>query len=67
MRYKCRDCDAVFDEPHEHETTYEQFYGVAGMFPDWHRLTILECPCCGSDQLDWVYDEDEEDEEEEDE
>lgn len=63
MSYKCSECERVFDKPHEHETTWEAFYGVSGMFPDHHRVTILECPYCGSDGIE-EYFEDEEDEEE---
>ena len=63
--YKCRDCEEIFEEPHEHETTWEKFYGVSGMFPDSHRLTIYECPRCGSDQIEEYFEEEEEEEEEE--
>ena len=65
MSYKCNDCDRIFEEPHEHETTWEKFYGVAGDFPDHHRVTILECPHCGSDDIEEYFEEEEYEDEEE--
>ena len=50
--YKCLSCRSCFDEPDTKSTSYEDYYGVAGLFPDRHGLTIEVCPRCGSEDFE---------------
>lgn len=64
--FKCNNCGHVFDEPYEHYTTYEAYYGIADEFAYHTPLTLLECPFCDSEDFE-EWDEDEEYDEEGDE
>lgn len=62
MKYRCSECGAWFDSKEElnhKKTTCEEYYGVAGDFPDRHSLTVTTCPCCG-EEADFKEYEDEE-------
>ena len=56
----CDNCGAMFDEPELEKDTYENYYGVSGMFPNSHSMTLEVCPCCGSEDIaSYCEDEDE--------
>ena len=48
MKYKCRECGKIFDDLREERTTYENVYGVSGLFDSATPTTIYACPYCGS-------------------
>lgn len=50
--YKCNHCKEVFEKPKTIETTYEEEYGVSGLFPDSHQLKYDVCPHCGEDDIE---------------
>ena len=56
---KCNNCYKEFYEAKETHTTYENFYGVSSLFGNSHRLIILTCPYCDSEEIEEI-DEDEE-------
>lgn len=56
----CNDCKSEFEEPEEMEDTYENFYGVSSMFPSSNTYKYDACPCCGSDDIEEVEEDDEE-------
>lgn len=60
--YKCSDCGCEFDDPIEIRTSYENYFGVGGLFPNHNYMTYQACPCCHSEDFEEVY-EYEEDEE----
>lgn len=53
MMLVCNDCGASFDESEAlHESTScEDYYGVAGLFPNSTPMTLTLCPECGSDAV----------------
>ena len=66
MLYKCMNCGERFNEPDTIPTTYESYYGVAGMFPYSTPLDLYVCPWCNAEDIEEIsiYDDDEcEDEE----
>ena len=58
--WRCYNCGFRFEEPNYIEYYAEDYFGVGSMFPDKHTITIRECPCCGSDDIDEEEHEDEE-------
>lgn len=60
--FKCINCGRTFDEPNEYHTTYEAEYGVSDLFGNSHKVTILQCPYCGAEEIEetdeYDYDED---------
>lgn len=50
--YICNNCEHEFDNPIVKNTTYESFYGVAGMFPNSTPMELYLCPWCGSDDFE---------------
>lgn len=48
----CNNCGAVFDEPIEKPTTYENIYGVSGEVESRTYTTICLCPNCGTDDIE---------------
>lgn len=57
--YYCDNCERSFYETEEIETTYEEYYGVSGMFPNSNSLSYGVCPHCGSEDYREVWEEDE--------
>ena len=57
MKFKCLECSVVFEE-YEAVKSYEryEFWG------NLHYEPIDTCPNCGSDELEWHYEDEYEDE-----
>ena len=55
VEYCCKDCGAIFFQPIE-KTWYEN-HGE-GLIERWIALT---CPCCGSDEVERYYDDEDDD------
>lgn len=53
--FRCECCKEVFQEPRIIEESRGEFWGA----PAYERVAV--CPWCGSDDIDWNYDEEEED------
>lgn len=53
MMLVCGDCGASFDETEARYvgTSCEDYYGVAGLFPNSTPMTLAVCPICGSDNV----------------
>ena len=56
--YKCNNCGCLFEEPCVVRTTYENYYGVGGLFPNHHYLSYECCPNCRDEDFEEVEDED---------
>lgn len=50
--YKCNNCDCVFEELTNIETTYEKYYGLEADY--YTYLTLELCPHCGDDDIEEV-------------
>lgn len=50
--YYCENCKNEFDEPKRKNITYEDFYEVGNLFTDRHKMTILVCPHCESEDIE---------------
>ncbi|EOZ2853508.1 hypothetical protein ACQQ4G_003108 [Listeria monocytogenes] len=59
MPYRCLNCGCEFEEPETKNTSYEDYYGVGGMFPYHTPCTLYVCPCCEDEDIE-EFDEDEE-------
>lgn len=62
---KCDNCGHICptDELVQTKTTYEQYYGVAHLFPNHHTLYLYTCPNCGGEEVNgYIPDEDEDEE-----
>ena len=60
---ECMECGRSFDEPISIKTSYENYYGVGGLFRNHHSLYVEVCPYCKSEEweeVDEEYDEEEE-------
>ena len=55
--WKCERCGAKFDDPDSKTICYEQYFGVASMFPNMNYGDISICPECGSEDIDTYYDD----------
>ena len=53
MKYQCYICDATFDEPSVH--SYIEDMNGEHCF---QRFSIPVCPCCGSEEIEGVPDDD---------
>ena len=62
MPYKCNNCGRTFQEPDIQQTSYESYYGVSDLFPNSTPLSLSVCPCCGDDDIEEIYEDDEENE-----
>lgn len=58
--FRCRNCDCEFEEAVEIRTTYENYCGVGGLFPNHNYMTYLACPNCHSEEYDEVSEDYEE-------
>lgn len=63
-KYRCLDCCKTFneDELETISTTYEEYYGVNGDFPNSNPMSYDACPYCHSESYDEIDEEDEEEE-----
>ena len=63
-KYKCLDCLKTFneDELKTINTTYEEYYGVNGDFPNSTPMSYEVCPYCQSQSFEEIDEDDEEDE-----
>ena len=63
--YKCLDCFKKFNEYELKtiNTTYEEYYGVNGDFPNSNPMSYEVCPYCQSQSFEEIDEDDEEDEE----
>ena len=52
--YKCNNCRIKFEEPDTLNTTYEAFYGVSSLFPNYTHLDMQVCPRCNDDDFSEV-------------
>lgn len=57
--YRCYECLKLFEEPIVHETTYESYYGISHQFDSSTSLKLILCPCCGSDNIEKMEEENE--------
>ena len=62
--YRCKNCDCTFYEPIIIKTTYENYYGVGGLFPNHNHMEYCACPHCHSEEYE-EFDEYEDEELEE--
>lgn len=62
--YRCPYCKHEFEEPRYIHTTYENYYGVSGLFGNSTSLTIQVCPYCKEEDFEEFDDEEEEEEDE---
>lgn len=62
--YRCLGCGEVFHESEAEEKNicYEDYYGVADLFHGRHYFTLMVCPFCGYESLEYCEEEDEEEE-----
>ena len=59
MIYKCQNCGQTFQEPEEVQTTYESYYGVMDLFPNYHLMTYYCCPYCHEEDFEEMEETDE--------
>ena len=61
-RYRCLDCCKTFNEEELEtiNTTYEEYYGVNGDFPNSTPMSYDVCPYCHSENYDEIDEEEEE-------
>lgn len=60
MKYRCNDCDTVFDLENAKTriSTHEDEYGAIS-FGKRHNLVIYQCPECGCEELTRTHETDE--------
>lgn len=56
MKWICHDCGEIFDEPQVVNESRGEFWGS----PCWEEMHY--CPCCGSDDYDEYYEDEDDDE-----
>ena len=62
MPYKCLNCGEIFIKPKIIHTSYEDYYGVSGLFSSRTSLELETCPKCDDEEVE-EFDEDYEDDE----
>lgn len=50
--YVCNECNSHFEQPNKTITTFEKEFGVSQLFNSSHRIELLLCPICSSENID---------------